>query len=74
MNQSEQNTNGAPASTAPASTSTAPAIDAGAQYVVHLTEIVEVLGERLYPGREYRLRGDILIPIQASVQDATQLR
>jgi hypothetical protein len=41
---------------------------------VHLAEIVEVLGERLYPGREYRLRGDVLIPIQASVQDATQLR
>ena len=54
--------------------STAPAIDADAQYVVHLAETVEVLGERLYPGREYRLRGDVLIPIQASVQDATQLR
>jgi len=52
----------------------APAIDADAQYVVHLAETVEVLGERLYPGREYRLRGDVLIPIQASVQDATQLR
>jgi hypothetical protein len=51
-----------------------PAIDADAQYLVHLAEIVEVLGERLYPGREYRLRGDVLIPIQASVQDATQLR
>ena len=67
MNQSEQNPNAAPASTAPA-------IDAGAQYVVHLAEIVEVLGERLYPGREYRLRGDILIPVLASVKDATQLR
>jgi hypothetical protein len=67
MNQSEQNTNEAPASTAPA-------IDACAQYVVHLAEIVEVLGERLYPGREYRLRGDVLIPILASVKDATQLR
>jgi hypothetical protein len=54
--------------------SEAPAIDPGAQYVVHLAETVEVLGERLYPGREYRLRGDVLIPIQASVQDATQLR
>jgi len=73
MNQSEQNTNGAPASTASATTR-APAINAGAQYVVHLAEIVEVLGERLYPGREYRLRGDILIPILASVKDATQLR
>jgi hypothetical protein len=62
MNQSEQKSN------------EAPAIDAGAQYVVHLAEIVEVLGERLYPGREYRLRGDILIPILASVKDATQLR
>ena len=72
MNQSEQNTSEAPASTAPAST--APAIDEGAQYVVHLAEVVEVLGERLYPGREYRLRGDILIPVLASVQDATQLR
>ena len=51
-----------------------PAIDAGAQYVVHLAEVVEVLSERLYPGREYRLRGDVLIPIQASVQDATPLR
>ena len=67
MNQSEQNTNAAPSSTAPA-------IDEGAQYVVHLAEVVEVLGERLYPGREYRLRGDILIPVLASVQDATQLR
>lgn len=67
MNTAEQNTNGAPASTAPA-------IDPGAQYVVHLAEIVEVLGERLYPGREYRLRGDILIPVLASVKDATQLR
>jgi hypothetical protein len=72
MNQSEQNTNEAPASTAPAID--AGAIDPGAQYVVHLTETVEVLGERLYPGREYRLRGDVLIPIQASVKDATQLR
>jgi hypothetical protein len=60
------------ASEAPASKG--PAIDADAQYLVHLAEIVEVLGERLYPGREYRLRGDVLIPIQASVQDATQLR
>ena len=60
------------ASEAPASKGTA--IDAGAQYVVHLAEIVEVLGERLYPGREYRLRGDILIPVLASVKDATQLR
>jgi hypothetical protein len=60
------------ASEAPASKG--PAIDPGAQYVVHLAETVEVLGERLYPGREYRLRGDVLIPIQASVQDATQLR
>ena len=52
----------------------APAIDPGAQYVVHLAETVEVLGERLYPGREYRLRGDVLIPIQARVKDANQLR
>ncbi len=52
----------------------APTIDADAQYVVHFAEPVDVLGERIYPGREYQLRGDLLMRVQASVQDATQLR
>jgi|GEM_PF-3084813 len=65
------------APTAPA-TSNTPAlpdsIDPGAQYVVHLTAPVDVLGQRLYPGRKYRLRGDVLTSIKASVKDATELR
>jgi hypothetical protein len=49
-------------------------IDPDVQYQVHLSSPVDVLGQRLYPGREYRLRGDVLIPVKASVKDATQLR
>ena len=49
-------------------------IDPDAQYAVHVSEPVGVLGECLYPGREYRLRGDALISIQAKVKDANQLR
>jgi hypothetical protein len=45
-----------------------------AQYVVHIATAVDVLGERLYPGREYRLRGDLLKTIQASIQDVTEIR
>jgi hypothetical protein len=45
-----------------------------AQYVVHVATAVEVLGERLYPGREYRLRGDLLKTIQASIRDVTEIR
>jgi len=49
-------------------------IQDSAQYVVHVATVVDVLGERLYPGREYRLRGDLLKTIQASIQDVTEVR
>jgi hypothetical protein len=45
-----------------------------AQYVVHVAAVVDVLGERLYPGREYRVRGDLVKTIQASIQDVTEIR
>ncbi len=54
--------------------STAAEINETAQYVVHVAVVVDVLGERLYPGREYCLRGDLLKTIQASVQDVTEVR
>ena len=68
------NTEQKAAPTAPVSPALPDAIDPDAQYVVHLASPVDVLGQRLYPGRKYRLRGDVLIPVKASVKDATQLR
>ncbi|MDR3740763.1 MAG: hypothetical protein P4L40_17245 [Terracidiphilus sp.] len=65
----------APAAPATPNTPVLPdSIDPDAQYVVHLASPVDVLGQRLYPGRRYRLRGDVLIPVKASVKDATELR
>jgi hypothetical protein len=49
-------------------------INDAAQYLVHVSTAVDVLGERLYPGREYQLRGDVLKTIQASIADVTEVR
>jgi hypothetical protein len=44
-----------------------------AQYLVHVSATVDVLGERLYPGREYRMRGDLVKTIQASIADVIEV-
>ncbi len=45
-----------------------------AQYQVALSDRAELLGEKLYPGREYIIRGDMLKTIQDKVASAVEIR
>lgn len=45
-------------------------IDAEQQYVVELSEKVELFGQTFYPGRPLTLRGDVLKTIVEKVKDA----